>query len=598
MATFNGSGLDAKKTLVDPTGLTVVTSTDVQGAIEELDAASGGGGGGGGDLAATLVLGNITDGTDIVATSVAASGTLTVSAGVVAGDQVEVAGVTLTADSAGGTASTFDETAGTPDLVALDIIASLVNAGLVSSTLTASTNGSGVITFVAAFLGYSGNTVTTSIPTNIGGGLAVAAATLTGGATDAVTGLDSVVGGNGAPLILKGGDGNDFEDRPGPIIARRGGGTRGGGAVDLQQFAGFLGPDTFKVAAPEASGLFAGFDNEIRNSPNGPAYNRAAVILGGFYNTIRGDASQASAIVGGIYNTIDSGASYGSYGSFIGGGRGNSIGTYSYGSAIFGTYNSIDGNGYATQGAFATGTNNTIQGHAGYGGAYHAVAMGRLNINEGQDSFTLGRFNEAHADTALSGGNTSIVNGYGSFAWGNNNVTGYDADFSQAWGATAGAYCQGQTAWSARNSGTAGQNQRASYSLTRETSNATPLELTTTGSASSNPAARLRIRPGRAYGFRIVLTAYQSAGAAGTVGDCASWDISGLIRRDLSNSTVLVGLSGAGTPLFSVAPASTWSVAVSADDTNETLKIDVTGEASKTIGWHAAIYTSEVGTDA
>ena len=67
MATFNGSGIDGNNVLIDPTGLSVVTSTNAQGAIEELDAASGGGGGGE-DLAATLVLGNITGGTNIVMT--------------------------------------------------------------------------------------------------------------------------------------------------------------------------------------------------------------------------------------------------------------------------------------------------------------------------------------------------------------------------------------------------------------------------------------------------------------------------------------------------------------------------------------------------
>jgi hypothetical protein len=65
MATFNGSGIDGNNVLIDPTGLSVVTATDAQGAIAELDAASGGTSG----LAPTLAVGNTTGGTNLVVTA-------------------------------------------------------------------------------------------------------------------------------------------------------------------------------------------------------------------------------------------------------------------------------------------------------------------------------------------------------------------------------------------------------------------------------------------------------------------------------------------------------------------------------------------------
>lgn len=102
-AKVNGSGLRGENVRIDPSDMDNVESTNVQGALLELDSAvgsgvsalnditdvdvgspadgdvltyddatstwisaAGGGGGGGGDLAATLILGNITDGTDIV----------------------------------------------------------------------------------------------------------------------------------------------------------------------------------------------------------------------------------------------------------------------------------------------------------------------------------------------------------------------------------------------------------------------------------------------------------------------------------------------------------------------------------------------------
>ncbi|MDB4278136.1 hypothetical protein N9917_00900, partial [Deltaproteobacteria bacterium] len=85
-----------------------------------------------------------------------ATGTMTVSGAPNAGDQVEVAGTTLTA--AGVTsASQFDQTAGTSELVAQSILSALGLAGVIPATVTSSTNGSGLITYTAAEAGTGGN---------------------------------------------------------------------------------------------------------------------------------------------------------------------------------------------------------------------------------------------------------------------------------------------------------------------------------------------------------------------------------------------------------------------------------------------------------
>lgn len=62
MATFNGSGIDGNKVLIDPTGLSVVSTTSAQEAISELDSAAAAAE----DLSTTLGAGNSTGGNDVV----------------------------------------------------------------------------------------------------------------------------------------------------------------------------------------------------------------------------------------------------------------------------------------------------------------------------------------------------------------------------------------------------------------------------------------------------------------------------------------------------------------------------------------------------
>jgi hypothetical protein len=118
------------------------------------------------------------DRTDIY--SVNATGTMTVSGTVQAGDQVELNGTTITA--AGTTSATqFDQNAGSDELVAQSIISAFTAAGEIPTTVTSATNGSGVITYTAVTPGTPGNSITISVPTNVGGALSVSGPTLTGG---------------------------------------------------------------------------------------------------------------------------------------------------------------------------------------------------------------------------------------------------------------------------------------------------------------------------------------------------------------------------------------------------------------------------------
>ena len=113
--------------------------------------------------------------------SVAATGTMTVSGVPNVGDQVELNGVTLTGVAGVPGALQFQQDVGTPNGVALSIIAGFTAAGEIPATVTAIADGAGVITYTAAVAGEAGNLLTTSVPTNVGAALAVSGATLAGG---------------------------------------------------------------------------------------------------------------------------------------------------------------------------------------------------------------------------------------------------------------------------------------------------------------------------------------------------------------------------------------------------------------------------------
>ena len=109
------------------------------------------------------------------------------------------------------------------------------------------------------------------------------------------------------------------------------------------------------------------------------------------------------------------------------------------------------------------------------------------------------------------------------------------------------------------------------------TTNDTATELYLHGVASN----RCTILASSVVQFHIRLVAREDA-----TGDCKIVEVLGGIKRDASNNTALIG-SVTSTTICEDAGASGWSVAVTADDTNESLKIAVTGEASHTIKWHA-----------
>lgn len=241
-------------------------------------------------------------------------------------------------------------------------------------------------------------------------------------------------------------------------------------------------------------------------------------------------------------------------------------------------------------------------------GAVHGnIAMavfGRLNDTySATNGAMFGRFLRL-GNTELSagvhgsciGGNSSRLNSDYTFSWGSCNWPngGYVGAYSFQVGFDSDLNSSRQ--WAHSGNGSVTGTQRSEYPRHGTTTDATPLDITPTG-LRINLASSISPTIGGTYGFEIVVVARQTGGVAGTVGDSAMWNIAGCIKyRPSTLTTTFVGVpTGTGTPsAFNDAGAAAWSVSVTADDTNETLVVTVTGEVDKTISWMARVHTNEI----
>jgi hypothetical protein len=92
------------------------------------------------------------------------------------------------------------------------------------------------------------------------------------------------------------------------------------------------------------------------------------------------------------------------------------------------------------------------------------------------------------------------------------------------------------------------------------------------------PSNRCVLQAKNVLSFRGQAVAYRS-----TYAGSARWSIEGLIKRDGSNNTTLVGVTA--TLTHSDGTGNTLVLTITADDTNEALRVQVTGNASETWTW-------------
>lgn len=120
--------------------------------------------------------------------------------------------------------------------------------------------------------------------------------------------------------------------------------------------------------------------------------------------------------------------------------------------------------------------------------------------------------------------------------------------------------------------------------LNRVTSNATPAEMWVAGITNS----RIVIPQNSSYQFEINLVARRTNASA----EVFSVTYKGTINRDLGTVSIVNG--GVASEVHSVAAGVNSSVSVTADTVNNSLKVEVTGEAGKIIKWDASVRLTKV----
>jgi len=244
--------------------------------------------------------------------------------------------------------------------------------------------------------------------------------------------------------------------------------------------------------------------------------------------------------------------------------------------------------------SFVTGGNNTASGQYGFAWGLGSVASGLQSFAGGNGSQATNSFSFAVGHSCIASGSIGFALGYGATASGavatafglQCTAAGQEA---VAMGSYASAPLRGQRAFASNCFDTQGAGQESRFELSNSTTNATPTELFLGAPGST---ARATVTANKTYEFLVRLTARRSGGS-----EQASWWRRGMITRDGANNTALVGsVQTIGTDIGSNAgaPPAGWALAITADDTNESLKVEVTGAAATNIRWVAHVYMTEV----
>lgn len=341
-------------------------------------------------------------------------------------------------------------------------------------------------------------------------------------------------------------------------------------------------------------------------------------IGGGHYNTVTGDRSVicgGGKQLGGLPPANEGNTVSGNY-SFVGCGTLHSIGS-EHSVVVGGRQNAVSGSGYAfigggkqnsAQDKFSTisgGYSNNVQ-YDGYGmlSSASSICGGRYNTiwGSGYDCFIGGGASNTASDTAcvVAGGQsnqasspyTAVGGGAGNACWGMSSViSGGQDNTTSAYlcsitgGCRAVADRRGMQAYAVGRFAENGDAQRVDFVLRAVTTDATATPLTIDWNGSGG--VFLTIPSGKAL-FATVNVAGIIDGGSKAAHYCRKVAI-----KNIGGTTSLIGtVSTLGTDVES---ESDYDVAITADNTNDALQINVTGRANETIRWVAHVEGVEIG---
>jgi|688.fasta_scaffold02159_36 hypothetical protein len=290
-------------------------------------------------------------------------------------------------------------------------------------------------------------------------------------------------------------------------------------------------------------------------------------VRGEYANDWQTVRSTGTMVAKGDYSVICGGAnniSDGSY-SFIGGGDDNET-TSNY-NVVVGGINNYAGGTYTVIGG---GEQNSANSSA------NTIAGGSSNIVEDYSPYSSiggGQSNYIHwyaSHNTIGGGyqNESYNSNYATIPGGFNGKTSH-----------YGALCHAAGKFAAN-----GDAQHMILVARRSTNTNTPALLYLDGSLRP-----ITVPPKTTWTFEIKVSAYNDTDNEG-----GWWIFRGGIRRNASAQTSLIG--GLITESFAESSLSSANITVVANDTTETLDINVTGISGKTIRWVAVIDISQVST--
>jgi hypothetical protein len=251
-------------------------------------------------------------------------------------------------------------------------------------------------------------------------------------------------------------------------------------------------------------------------------------------------------------------------------------------------YQLVFGRNNTARAANGTGASITIgteiDNYAGIAiGTQNTVAPGGIAIGYGADANSNGiiAIGNSSGSATGQGASESTSIGYAASALAGTTALGYAADPNAQYQTVIGASADGTTRYGSlvknvfSSNGNTIFNEELGWS--GSTADATITQIYLSGVGTN----RAVITANSLVSFQLNVVAREAA-----TGDCKVWEILGAIKRDGSSNTALVG-SVTSTVIAADAGASAWAVTVDADDTNESLRIQVTGEASHTIAWAA-----------
>ncbi len=237
-------------------------------------------------------------------------------------------------------------------------------------------------------------------------------------------------------------------------------------------------------------------------------------------------------------------------------GKSRASGNYSFAAAIANNTSSYG----------ATAANSVSIGNSTKADGANAVAIGS-SFTRASGSLSLALSRDSHAS-----GNRSVAIGGGEA----------EGESSFALGLNAKTEVYGKFAYASSRFSAVGDAQGGQFILRADTTDATATVLTT----NNNTAAatnQIVAASDTCIMFSGTLVAMQNGAQ-----DQGGWEIKGLLKND-GGTTTLVSSN-----IQTFDDGNGWTVALSADNTNNALAITCTGEAAHNIRWVANIQTSEV----